>query len=60
MHDRSLASPRLPLRILLAEDNSISAQAFAHALEDNGYAVITADCLRTAWRWPLALSTSTS
>ena len=48
MHDRSLASPRPPLRILLAEDNSITARAYAHALEDKGYAVMTADCLRTA------------
>ncbi|MGZ3412322.1 MAG: hybrid sensor histidine kinase/response regulator, partial [Isosphaeraceae bacterium] len=44
----STASASRPLRILLAEDNVVTAQVFAQVLGDKGHEVTTATCLRQA------------
>ncbi len=44
----STASASRPLRILLAEDNVVTAQVFAQVLGDKGHKVTTATCLRQA------------
>ena len=43
-----MASASRPLRILLAEDNVVTAQVFAQVLGDKGHEVTTATCLRQA------------